>query len=54
MQTYKLKMHIRNLEGLVNAFRSTGQSGAADQLEMEINFIKQDMEGDERDKRTIA
>lgn len=45
MQPHKLKMYIRNLEGLVNAFRSTGQYNAADQLEMEINFIKQDMEG---------
>lgn len=47
MQPHKLKMYIRNLEGLVNALRSTGQRGAADSLQMEINFIKEDMERDE-------
>lgn len=50
MQPHKLKMYIRNLEGLVKALRNTGNEISADMLQMEINFIKEDMECDEHER----
>lgn len=59
MQPHKLKMYIRNLEGLVKNMRdqqesqsdyvngmNSGMRIAADSLEMEINFMKRELMDD--------